>query len=110
MSKMHYFRNKFSKIVKRWGLSAPAPRDLRFFGDRKLHDLTKLCISIWLWRKRTLNKSVMSHFNDVIVITSTKNVTKLTSQDFSFLGPSQSKFLATPVRSTVRILLNIFQW
>jgi len=37
---------------------------------------------------------------DVIVITSPKNITKLTSQDFfhlDCLGPSQSKFLATPV-------------
>jgi len=24
MSKMHYFRNKFSKIAKRWGLFAPS--------------------------------------------------------------------------------------
>jgi len=24
MSKMHYFCNKFSKIAKRWGLSAPS--------------------------------------------------------------------------------------
>jgi len=24
MSKMHYFNNKFSKIAKRWGLSAPS--------------------------------------------------------------------------------------
>jgi len=23
MSKMHYFSNKFSKIAKRWGISAP---------------------------------------------------------------------------------------
>jgi len=23
MSKMHFYGNKFSKIVKRWGLSAP---------------------------------------------------------------------------------------
>jgi len=23
MPKMHYFSNKFSKIAKRWGLSAP---------------------------------------------------------------------------------------
>jgi len=34
----------------------------------------------------------------VIVITSTKIVTKLMSKDFSILGPSQSKFLAKPVR------------
>jgi len=24
MSKMHYFSNKFSKIIKRWGLSTPS--------------------------------------------------------------------------------------
>jgi len=24
MPKMHYFSNKFSKIAKRWGLSAPS--------------------------------------------------------------------------------------
>jgi len=24
MSKMHYFSNKFAKIAKRWGLSAPS--------------------------------------------------------------------------------------
>jgi len=24
MSKMHYFSDKFSKIAKRWGLSAPS--------------------------------------------------------------------------------------
>jgi len=34
---------------------------------------------------------------DVIVISSPRNVTKLTSQDFSIMGPSQSKFLAKPV-------------
>jgi len=34
-----------------------------------------------------------------------KNVTKLTSQDFSILGPSQSKFLAKPVELKVRFLL-----
>jgi len=36
-------------------------------------------------------------FCDVIAITSLKNVTKITSQKFSILGPSQSKFLATPL-------------
>jgi len=41
MPKMHYFSNKFSKIAKRWGLSATAP--LIFgFGDLKLRDVAKL--------------------------------------------------------------------
>jgi len=31
MSKMHYFSNKFSKIAKRWGLSAPAPLNLQYW-------------------------------------------------------------------------------
>jgi len=31
MPKMHYFSNKFSKIAKRWELSAPAPLNLRFW-------------------------------------------------------------------------------
>jgi len=39
----------------------------------------------------------MAHFSDAIVITSPKHVTKLTSQDFSILGPFQAKFLAPPV-------------
>jgi len=41
MSKMHYFSNKFSKIAKRWGLSAPQ-RLLTFnIGDLKFCDLAK---------------------------------------------------------------------
>jgi len=40
----------------------------------------------------------MRHISDIIVITSPKkNVTKLTSQDFSILGPIQSKFLGRSV-------------
>jgi len=35
MSKIHYFSNKFSKIVKRWELSFD-------FGDLNLRDLVKL--------------------------------------------------------------------
>jgi len=47
--------------------------------------------------KSNFKKSVIwRHFSDVIVIMSQKHVTKLTSQNFSILGPSQSKlFLAT---------------
>jgi len=40
---MHYFSNKFSKIAKRWGLSALNP--LTFdIGDLQLRDLAKLWI------------------------------------------------------------------
>jgi len=32
MSKMHYFRNKFSKIAKRWGGSPPlTPLNLQYW-------------------------------------------------------------------------------
>jgi len=38
--------------------------------------------------KSNFKKQLWRHFSDVIVITSPKNVTKLTSQNFSILGPS----------------------
>jgi len=46
---------------------------------------------------KLLRNQLSRNFSDVIIITFPKYVTKLTSQDFSILGPSQSKFLATPV-------------
>jgi len=49
MSKMHYFSNKFSKIAKRWELSAPRRPSTFDFGDLKLCDMAKLCFSNWLW-------------------------------------------------------------
>jgi len=39
----------------------------------------------------------LRHFSDVIVITPPKNVTKLTSHDFSILASFQLKFLDTPL-------------
>jgi len=59
---MHYFSNKFSKITKRWRISAIFENLLVFvfdfgdlslrlshlvfdFGDLKLRDLSKLCFS-----------------------------------------------------------------
>jgi len=43
------------------------------------------------------------HFSDVIIITSPKSVTQITTQFFSILPPPpQSKFLATPVVAAVR--------
>jgi len=71
MSKMHYFSNNFSKIVKRWGLSAHPP--LTFdIDDLKLRDLANL----WFF------KLIMTKFNftkisyDIISVTSRKIVTK----------------------------------
>jgi len=49
---------------------------------------------------KLLKNQLSRHFSDVIIITSSKNVIKLMSQDFSILGPSQSKLLATPVHGT----------
>jgi len=45
---MRYFNNKFSKIAKRWELSAPSsllPFDI---DELKLRDLAKLCVLNWL--------------------------------------------------------------
>jgi len=42
MSKMGYFNNKFSKIAKRWGLSAPITSLPFDIVDLKLCDLAKL--------------------------------------------------------------------
>jgi len=64
--KIHYFSNKSLKIAKRWGLSAHS------------------ALSSWLWRNRTSNNQLWRHFSDVIVIMSLKNVTKITSYNFSF--------------------------
>jgi len=49
--------------------------------------------------KLNFKKSVMTSFQWrlIVIFTSPKNVAKITSQEFSILGPSQSKFLATPV-------------
>jgi len=103
MSKMHYISNKFSKISKRWGLSSPSCFLIIDSGHLKLRDLAKLCFAIWLWRNRTLKNQLWRHFSNDIVITSPKNVTNQTSQDFSILGPFQSKFLATSVPRTLYV-------
>jgi len=56
---------------------------------------------LWFFKpimtKSKFKNKLWRQFSDVIAITSPKNVTKLTSQDFLFLGPSQSRFLVTPV-------------
>jgi len=42
MLKMHGFCSNFSKITKRWRLSAPASLLICDLGDLKLHDLSNL--------------------------------------------------------------------
>jgi len=41
---MHYFSNKFSKIAKLWGFSAPQGPLIFDFGHLKSHDLAKLYV------------------------------------------------------------------
>jgi len=42
MHNMYYFSNNFSKIAKRWGLSAPQRPLIFNFGELKLRNLAKL--------------------------------------------------------------------
>jgi len=63
MSKLHYFRNKFSKMAQR-----PLTFDI---GDLKLGDWPK-GFSNWLWRNRTSKiwkYELWRLYSDVIVIT-----------------------------------------
>jgi len=90
---MHYFNNK-SKIA----LTSKIISSIL---------VTRSCMiwlncgfSNWLWQNQTLKNRLwfMTHFSDVILITSPKNVTKSRYKIFPF-GPPQSKFLATALRS-----------
>jgi len=72
MPKMHYFSNKFSKIAKRWVLTAPQRPLIFNIGDLKLRDLTKLWFFIWLWQNWTSKNQLWRYFCDVIAITSAK--------------------------------------
>jgi len=61
MSQMHYFKNKFLKIAKRWGLPAPLTFD---FSDLKLRDLSKLRFFKLIMSKSNFkNKQLWSHHN-----------------------------------------------
>jgi len=63
MSKMHYFSNKFSNIVKRWGLSAPMQRPLTFnIDDFKLRDLATLWFFKLIMTKSNFKKTVITSF------------------------------------------------
>jgi len=82
MSKMRYFNNKFSKIRCWWS-------EVAWFAQKWFFK--------WIMAKWNFKKSVLTSFQRRHCYYDIKNVTKLTSQDFSILGPSQSKFLATSV-------------
>jgi len=92
----HYVSSKSSKFAKCYLLSAPLTFDV---SDVKLHDLAKLWFFKLIMTKlnfKRINYYVISvimmtsrHCNDVIIILSSKNVTKITSQNFSMLDPSQ---------------------
>jgi len=60
---MHCFSNKFSKIAKRWGLSAPSAPFFNF-GELKLHNLAKLCFFKLIMTKSNFKKtkSIMTSF------------------------------------------------
>jgi len=92
MSKMHYFSNKFSKIAKRWGLSAPSP--LTFdVGDLKLRDLTKL----WFFKLIMMKSNLKKISFDIISVASSQLRHRKIRQTerhkiFPLLPSTQSKF------------------
>jgi len=92
---MHYFSNNFFKIAKRfWGPLSSTSLNFRF-GDLKLRNLAKL--PGMFFELKNISYDSISVTSSLLRYTSPKNVTKLTLQDFSILGTSKSKFLATPV-------------
>jgi len=93
MSKMHYFSNKISKIAKCWGSPPLTLLNLRFWWLEVAWFGQTVCFSNWLWRNELLKNQLWHHHNYV----TEKCHQTITTQDFSILGPSQSKFLATPV-------------
>jgi len=53
MPKMQYFSNKFSKIIKRWGLTASASLNLQYWWPEVTWFDQNLGFSSWLWWNRT---------------------------------------------------------
>jgi len=77
MSKMHYFSNKFSKIAKRWGLSAPALFNIRFWW-LEVTRFGQIVVFQTDFDKIELQK----YSYDVIVITSSKTSPNLRHKIF----------------------------
>jgi len=50
---MHYLSNKFSKIAKLWGLSAPSASLIFNLMSRSYVIWPNCGFSSWLWRNRT---------------------------------------------------------
>jgi len=69
---MHYFSNKFSKIAKRRGLSAPQRPLIFNFGELKLRNFAKLCLFKLIITKSNFKKSIMMAFYYVTTLTSQK--------------------------------------
>jgi len=83
---MHYFSNKSSKIAKS-GAFRPQLRLTFDVDDVKLRDLAKLWFFRLIMTKSNFEKSVMTLFqclSDVIIITTLKNVNKITHNIFLF--------------------------
>jgi len=106
MSKMHYYivtSNKFSKHQE-LELSPPQCPITFNIGDLKLRDWLKCGFSNWLWRNRTLKNHLRRHFSDAITTKSPKNVTKITSPNFSFCPSNQNFWLRQWILRTTNIL------
>jgi len=89
MFKMRYFSNKFSKIAKRWELSAPSASLPFDIGDLKLRHLVKLWCFKLIMAKLNFRTFQWRHHNYVTKKKHQNNVTKI-----FYFGPSQSKFMA----------------
>jgi len=87
--KMHYFSNKFSKKCQALGALRPQRPTIFNFGELKLRNLAKLWFFKLFMTKSNFKNQSWRHVSDVIAITSQKNVTKITSQNFSILGSTK---------------------
>jgi len=78
---MHYFSNRFSKIAKCWGFFAPSAwwPEVPWFGQIVVFEAD--------YDEIEIQNIVMMSFQWLIIITSPKNVTKITSQIFFQFGP-----------------------
>jgi len=92
---MHYFSIKFSKIAERWGCaggsSPPTLLNLRLRWS-EVAWFDEIGVFQTDYDKIEFKKTVMTSFQWCHHYYITKKVTKLTSRDFSIMGPSQSHF------------------
>jgi len=91
MPKMHYFSNNFSKIAKRWGLTAPVSLNPQYWWPE-----VRWFDQIVVFQADGVKIELPKISYDVIFVTSSplhqpNDVTKITSQKFSILAPSSIK-------------------